>query len=130
MRSIMMRHSQDQKYSNTDTTVASLPPKVCSQLAIFYLIEIHCACRLPRPNAKLASASPSMEGRSKYLTLIQKLSPLRIACAGGRVPLDDDGQSDDPVGDGDEETDEPKPTYVFKSNHKCTTARCVKSEEK
>ena len=28
MRSVMMRHSQNQKYSGTDTTLMSLPPKV------------------------------------------------------------------------------------------------------
>ena len=41
---------------------------------------------------------------NNYLKLTQKLIPLRIACAGGRVPLDEDAA--DVPADGDD--DEPK----------------------
>jgi hypothetical protein len=43
MRSIMMRHSQDQKYSKTETTLMSLPPKVrlvsCSKGYLLYILS-------------------------------------------------------------------------------------------
>jgi hypothetical protein len=46
-----------------------------------------------------------------FLALTQKLMPLRIACAGGHIPLDDDPtetEVDGEDGDNDEDEDAPK----------------------
>jgi hypothetical protein len=45
-----------------------------------------------------------------FLALMQKLNPLRIACAGGRIPLDDDHNETEEENDSDEDDDiEEKP---------------------
>ena len=44
-----------------------------------------------------------------YLKLTQKLTPLRVACAGGRIPLDDNsGAGNNEEDDGSGDDDEPK----------------------
>jgi len=43
LRPIMMRHSQEQKYRGTSTTLMSLPPKVSHYLeSIFLFREFYC----------------------------------------------------------------------------------------
>ena len=107
LRSIMMRHTQKQTYSGTETTLMSLPAKkervievsltqtekeeydtLDAQAKSFYL------------NFK---AAHELDLSSYYLTLSQKLTPMRVACSGGFFPLDE-GES---IGaDGQEEEEE------------------------
>ena len=132
MRSIMIRHSQAQKYTATNTTLMSLPPKVSvgwvSLLSFLLLLDsfllplttLSQFCFLWQTE-RIVTVKFSEEEKKEYialengarafyqnfkattgqiskhyLKLTQKLSPLRIACAGGCLPLDDDGSTDNP----------------------------------
>jgi SNF2 family DNA or RNA helicase len=114
MRNIMIRHSQAQKYTGTSTTLMSLPPKVRKIVAFrkFCVSDISSAFfnqtervvtvkfseREKKEYAALESVarifyedlvkSGGEIGRN-YLKLTSQLLPLRVACAGGNVPLDD-----------------------------------------
>ena len=66
-------------------------------------------------------ASSKHELSRHYLKLTQKLTPLRIACAGGQIPLDDDPadadadeQNDSDVEDGDNAKKGKKTAKVFR----------------
>jgi len=60
-----------------------------------------------------------------YLKLTQKLSPLRIACAGGHVPIDDG----DPAGEGDPEEEQNDGDGAEEADEKGTTPKKRKKEQ-
>ena len=117
-----MRHSQNQKYRGTSTTLMSLPPKVSipaplcsivpssnSNMPKFFCkqnertVEVTFSSEELKVYQKLEKDALSFyesfrerhrHDLSKYfLQLSQKLNPMRVACSGGRYPLD--GTTDD-----------------------------------
>lgn len=110
---IMIRHSQKQKYRDTDTTLMSLPNKVCvlsgGVTLSFLVFSLTYFLQTERTVTVKFSESEQAEYRDlekmvqnsyisfrkrhgheitkHYLKLTQKLMPLRAACSGGRYPL-------------------------------------------
>lgn len=120
IRSVMMRHSQNQKYLGTQTTLMSLPQMVRSirryPFSRFALEEKNSHMFLPLQTERSVwiqfaraekSAYNSLEDRARefykefrnlhdvddlgkhYVILTQKLMPLRVACAGGKILEED-----------------------------------------
>jgi SNF2 family DNA or RNA helicase len=87
----MMRHTQKQSYRGTKTTLMSLPPK--SE----HSIEITLSTAEKKEYDLLDNAAKTFyldfkarhctELSKHYLKLSQKLTPMKIACSGGRIPL-------------------------------------------
>jgi hypothetical protein len=134
MRSIMMRHSQNQKYRGTSTTLMSLPPKVSRHCYCYYtnredsrqIANVRAPCFNPQTERTIIvkfsegdqkeyetvetaakehyqefKLSKGHELSKHYLALSQKLTPMRVACAGGKIPLNETGEADE-----NEEVDE------------------------
>jgi SWI/SNF-related matrix-associated actin-dependent regulator of chromatin subfamily A3 len=107
LRNVMMRHTQKQLYRVTRTTLMSLPAKTERS------IEISLSPAERKEYDSLDSAAKTFytkfksihlhELSSHYLKLSQKLTPMRVACSRGRIPLDD-GHTDK-----DEDIDEDIP---------------------
>jgi len=120
MRSIMLRHSQAMKYRGTTTTLMSLPPKTERTLVVPFneqdkasYLELEKEAKAFYSNFK---AHHSEDVSKSYLKLTQKLLPLRTACAGGQIPLNEpdaeegDGNVADEEEDGDDfDDDDPAP---------------------
>lgn len=129
LRNIMMRHAQKQMYRNSKTTLMSLPSKTER------VIEISFSSKTEKEhydnldkNAKDFYIKFKKENESDiskhYLKLSQKLTPLRVACAGGPYPLIDN-KSDDGMEEEVEENGKKKKksdvvysTVAFKSKFK------------
>jgi len=99
LRNIMMRHTQKQRYRNTKTTLMSLPVKTERSIEIsLSKVEKQLYDALDN-DARDFYINFKREHRSDiskhYLKLSQKLTPMRVACAGGPYPLMDDGTSED-----------------------------------
>jgi SNF2 family DNA or RNA helicase len=113
LRNVMMRHAQKQFYRGTKTTLMSLPAKTERS------IEISLSPAERKEYNSLDSAAKTFytefksshlhELSSHYLKLSQKLTPMRVACSGGRTPLGD-GHTDK-----DEDIDEGIPAARKKS---------------
>jgi len=119
LRSIMMRHTQKQMYRNSKTTLMSLPSKTerIIEIALSSKIEKELYDVLDK-NAKDFYINFKRENESDiskhYLKLSQKLTPMRVACAGGPYPLVDD-ESDDNMAEEVEENRKKKKSVVYSS---------------
>jgi SWI/SNF-related matrix-associated actin-dependent regulator of chromatin subfamily A3 len=92
LRNVMMRHTQNQLYRVTKTTLMSLPAKTERS------IEISSSPAERKEYDSLDSAAKTFytefksshlhQLSSQYPRLSQKLTPMRVACSGGRIPLD------------------------------------------
>lgn len=120
LRSIMMRHTQNQKYRGTETTLMSLPSK--SER----IVEVNISDTEEKEYTALDDkarkfyvtfkAAHRHDLSSYYLKLSQKLTPMRIACSGGFVPQEETANNDQGDGKDDVGEDENKPSK--KSRHK------------
>jgi SNF2 family DNA or RNA helicase len=94
LRNVMMRHAQKQSYRGTKTTLMSLPAKTERSI----VISLPPAERKEYNSLDSAAktfytefkSSHLQELSSHYLKLSQKLTPMRVACSGGRIPLGDE----------------------------------------
>ena len=110
MRNVMIRHTQTQTYRGTTppTTLMNLPPKT-ERTVLVHLGEDERKEYAMLENAALDFYTKFKETHvstlsSHYLKLTQKLTPLRIACAGGAVPLEADNDNEDSKdADGDDD---------------------------
>jgi SNF2 family DNA or RNA helicase len=109
LRSIMMRHKQNQTYRGTKTTLMSLPAKTERTIEVSMSSDekkeydhLNNDAKSFYVNFKLAHWQ---DLSSHYLKLSQKLTPMRAACSGGFFPLNDVDTEDDQQ-DGDREEDE------------------------
>ena len=126
MRFLMCRHSQRQTYRGTSTTLMSLPPKTERSVEVAFTREERAEYTLLEESALAFYTSfkaryPKKVGRA-FLKLSAKLKPIRIACAGGRIPLDEPDDKDGAQEDEDEEEADKKKRkeikyskFVFKS---------------
>lgn len=130
MRLLMSRHSQRQTYRGTTTTLMSLPPKTERIVEVEFTKEDRTEYDTLEANAlafytSFKAKNPGKVGRA-FLKLSAKLKPLRIACSGGRIPLDDpndkgDGDSDDEGEEGEGKKKAKAITYskyIFRSKMK------------
>lgn len=99
LRSVMMRHTQKQTYRGTGTTLMSLPPKTERSIEISLSRSERKEYDLLDNAAKTFyigfKLSHARELSSHYLKLSQKLTPMRVACSGGRIPLSEGKNGDD-----------------------------------
>lgn len=114
MRPIMMRHSQGMKYAGTDTTLMSLPPKTEEVMMIdFTAIEKREYVKLEQNALCFYQSFDRRKIGKAYLELTSSLLPMRLACAGGQIPLD--ATNDD---EQESEVSELLSTHAFKSKLK------------
>lgn len=106
MQTIMMRHSHNMKYRNTTTKLMQLPPKSDETVIVPFNKQDKAAYKDLESEAlgfynnfKLTITDGEKLGSSK-LKLDRELKKLRIACAGGHIPLEEDGATNE-----DEEQD-------------------------
>ena len=114
MKTLLIRHAQQQTYRGTPTrtTLMSLPPKTDR------LVEIEFSEQERREYKSLEDEALSyyrafkskLKGKlgKHFLKLTAKLAPVRVACAGGHVPLDDvtdEGEEENRDDAEDEEAD-------------------------
>eukprot|EP00531_Pseudo-nitzschia_arenysensis_P016699 CAMPEP_0116122050 /NCGR_PEP_ID=MMETSP0329-20121206/4012_1 /TAXON_ID=697910 /ORGANISM="Pseudo-nitzschia arenysensis, Strain B593" /LENGTH=1515 /DNA_ID=CAMNT_0003615881 /DNA_START=43 /DNA_END=4590 /DNA_ORIENTATION=+ len=90
LRPIMMRHSQEQQYRGTSTTLMSLPPKTERKKSIkFSTAEKKAFNKIEKESQdwylRFRSANRSDISRH-FLKLSSKLKPLQMACSGGKCP--------------------------------------------
>lgn len=114
LRSLVMRHSQGQTYRGTTPpmTLMSLPEKTERAVEIEfdteekkeYAVLERAALEYYIPFRK---SHRSQLGKF-YQQLTAQLNPMRIASAGGRLPLDDHGSQSDGKDPNEEDADEPK----------------------
>jgi hypothetical protein len=116
MRGVMIRHSHKQQYRGTSRTLMSLPLKVircllrrvlrlCSLFLTYSFVSFQTERTImidfepleAKEYAKLEKKAlgfyqafnpkEPMQPNRHYVKMMQQLAPLRIACAGGRIPL-------------------------------------------
>jgi hypothetical protein len=89
MRSLMMRHSQQMKYVGTSTTLMSLPALTEELLTVefSYADKAEYLKLETQARASYSSIDRGMVSRS-WMKLTASLLPMRIACSGGRLPLE------------------------------------------
>ena len=119
MRPLLIRHSQAQKYKGTDTTLMSLPPMSESVVECEFSPEERVEFQKLEKEAQdfyLEFRRRHAKDMSKhFLKVSSKLIKLRIACSGGKYPLDDASHvTDDLDEDGEDDNEEaaaekPKP---------------------
>mmetsp|Transcript_23273 Transcript_23273/g.55031 ORF Transcript_23273/g.55031 Transcript_23273/m.55031 type:complete len:1470 (-) Transcript_23273:218-4627(-) len=138
LRPIMMRHSQGQKYRGTSTTLMSLPKKTERKEVIRFEAKEKEEFRKLEKKVQdwyIKFRSANLNEMSKHFLMISsKLTPLRIACSGGRYPITSDnlmkedildGNTSEAVGSNGPE----KPVFskfVFKSKFKALLAELKK----
>ena len=93
IRAVMIRHAQQQKYRGTDTTLMQLPPKTDRNVVIDFSKQDKKEYDLLEKQAlywytQFRKSETKSHGKH-FLKLTQKLTPMRIACAGGNIPIDD-----------------------------------------
>lgn len=120
LRSVMIRHTQKQRYRGTQTTLMSLPAKLERQ------IEITLPDIERREYDKLEDDAKKFyvsfkRGHKKtlskhYLVLSQKLTPMRVACSGGHIP-------EDVEEDEENQTKKKKKKKATKNSNFCFTAK-------
>jgi SNF2 family DNA or RNA helicase len=97
LRSICLRHSQDQTYRFTKTTLMSLPPKTERMVEIdFHPPERQLYLSLENEAKSFYQCfKAERQGcvSAHYLMLTQKLNQSRIACSGGHYPLEDEDKT-------------------------------------
>jgi SNF2-related domain len=96
LRNIFLRHTQNQTYRSTTTTLMSLPPKTER------IVEIDFHSQEREHYLTLEAEARSFYQQFKtekhgcvspyYLMLTQKLNQSRIACSGGHYPMDVEGE--------------------------------------
>ena len=92
MRAVMIRHSQQQKYNGTNTTLMQLPPKTQRNVVIEFSKEDKAEYKKLEKAAQdfyrdFRNSHSNLHGKF-CLKLTQKLTPMRVACAGGKIPLE------------------------------------------
>jgi SNF2 family DNA or RNA helicase len=99
LRSLVMRHTQRQCYRGTNTTLMSLPAKTEKSIEMDLSEAERKEYDLLDNQAKEFYVEFKARNRQKlsshYLKLSQKLTPMRVACSGGRVPLDNTNPEED-----------------------------------
>ena len=99
LKPILLRHAQNQKYAGTDTTLMSLPPKTERTINIEFdddeIKEYDVIEKKAQQFYLNFRASHSTTMSSHFLKVSQKLTPLRVACSGGKYPLENETQQDD-----------------------------------
>lgn len=105
MRNVLMRHSMDQTYKNTVTKLMTLPSKSEKTIAVKFSEEeakeyevLETSARTKYSNLKTSGDGPLSK---HYLAISQMLRPLRVSCAGGHIPLDDDEPTERTDNDGE-----------------------------
>ena len=125
LRKIMIRHSQQQKYRGTNTTLMSLPPKTerdvivdfsPEDLAEYAKMEAECQCQYD-----LVKQEHSGQLQRHFFLLSQMLVPIRAACSGGNPPLRGEVTADDLEDEG--ETGEKQKTTEVKYSDHCFTSK-------
>jgi len=121
LRSVMMRHTQKQQYRGTTTTLMSLPPKTERVIEVEFdateKVQYAALENLARGFYTTFKASHASKLSKYFLVLSSKLTPMRIACAGGPYPIENYDADDDNDGDEDDEEDAatpPKKNKVIK----------------
>ena len=108
LRSVVMRHTQKQKYRGTNTTLMSLPPKkertIEVKLSNDERKEYDVLDKEAKTSYQQFKAGHRHDLSSHYLKLSQQLTPMRVACSGGFFPID--GAEDIEVDETTEETNE------------------------
>jgi SNF2 family DNA or RNA helicase len=128
LRSIMIRHTQRQTYRGTGTTLMSLPAK--SERSIAIVLSEAERKEYDRLDAEAKKfyvdfkTSHSRDFSKHYLKLSQRLTPMRVACSGGCIPLDGDTEYDE---EDPNDSDEEKKPAARKKQEKysdfCFTAK-------
>jgi len=99
LRPIIMRHSQEQKYRGTATTLMSLPPKTERKESINFTATEKKEFRKIEKEAQewyLEFRATNRSSISKhFLKLSSRLTPMRIACSGGKYPIDSEERNDE-----------------------------------
>lgn len=110
LKPILLRHAQNQKYTGTDTTLMSLPPKTERTIDIKLDDEENEEYKKIEKKAQTFylefRASHSSTMSKHFLKISQKLTPLRVACSGGKYPLEDEIKGDNSDDDTDTEDDD------------------------
>lgn len=97
MRNLLIRHSQSQKYSGTNTTLMSLPPKTERVTTVKFSTQEKKEYAMLEESARMYYEKFVSSGKDigrNYLRLTRKIEPMRVACAGGRIPLEDTDAND------------------------------------
>lgn len=109
LKPILLRHAQNQKYTGTDTTLMSLPPKtertINIELDDAEIKEYGVIEKKAQSFYLDFRASNSSTMSSHFLKVSQKLTPLRVACSGGKYPLENETQ---PINSDEEKKPSPK----------------------
>eukprot|EP00980_Cylindrotheca_fusiformis_P010788 scaffold2442_cov146-Cylindrotheca_fusiformis.AAC.3 len=107
LRSVIMRHTQKQLYRGTKTTLMSLPSKTERTIEVTLPTVERQEYDALETAAKTFyldfKGSHSRKLSSHYMKLFQNLTPMRVACSGGCIPLDDGGGAADECEDMDED---------------------------
>jgi SNF2 family DNA or RNA helicase len=118
LRNIMMRHAQKQTYRGTYTTLMSLPAKAERSIEVDLSAEEKNEYDKLNNDAKSFyvdfKAAHGERLSSHYLKLSQKLTPMRVACSGGFIPLNDaavDEDQEEYDNEGDDAPHKKKITY-------------------
>jgi len=97
VRNLLIRHSQAQKYTGTNTTLMSLPPKTERVITVKFSTQEKKEYATLEESARTYYENFVSSGKDigrNYLRLTRKIEPMRVACAGGRIPLEDTGAED------------------------------------
>lgn len=93
IRAVLIRHAQQQKYRGTDTTLMQLPPKTHRSVLVDFSEQDKKQYASLEKKAldwytQFRKSKSNSHGKH-FLKLTQKLTPMRVACAGGNIPIDD-----------------------------------------
>jgi len=150
LRPIIMRHSQDQKYRRTLTTLMSLPPKTERHKVVKFTAkekEEFEKIEKATQDWYIRFRSANEKSMSKhFLKIASKLTAMRIACAGGKYPIhsyeynaEDEIKNDAKIEDNDMDIDDngKKKTsqplqskFVFKSKFKSLLKQLIKIRDR
>jgi len=106
LKPIVLRHAQNQKYTGTETTLMSLPPKTESIIEIKFNDAENEEFEVIEKKAQQFyldfRANHLSDMSTHFLKVSSALGPLRVACSGGKYPLEEEKRS---IDEDDDDTD-------------------------